>query len=234
LPEKSQYNYDQLYRFSKIGLGKAHSRRTLDKKMIENLAEIGFWWNEEQNRSYSHEEVQALITPPESAPSYNNQPQLSLLELVEVRELRERVERLSPVGRVALLAPITDKRDKLSKSLPVMEDKTVTVNCELTKFYRLRNWLIESLNILGRPGQPRTAAQEQGYKGRLGENLNLLFEGDRQVALTQDDYVALSYILVRIKGWNDLQPVIETTATYQGDWQGVILELRRCGHPAPL
>lgn len=232
-----EYSYEQLYRFSKIGLAKGYSRKTLDKAMIQNLAQIEFWWNKRFSRPYTEEEIFDLIgvAQKEEPPDYNEEPQLSLLELAEVEELKKRVERLSPVGRTALLAPVTAEiatsRDRLSESLIAIEGKTVESEEKL--FYRLRNWLRESLNILGRPGQPRTAAQERGYKGRLGENLNLLFEGDRQVSLSREDYIALSYILIQVEGWSNLQPILKAgTSTYEGDWQGVMLDLRRCGHPA--
>lgn len=233
--EGTQYSYEQLYRFSKIGMGRGYSRKTLDKVMIQNLAQIGFWWSQKLSRPYTQEEVYQLIRL-EEPPDYSKEPQLSLLELAEVEELRKRFNRLSPVGRTAVLvdaipAEITMGYDRLTESLSSIQGKTV--NSDEKIFYKLRNWLRESLDILGRPGQPRTAAQEGGYQGRLGENLNLLFEGDRLVSLSQQDYIALSFILIKVEGWNDLQPILRAgSPTYQGDWQGLLLDLGRCGHPA--
>jgi len=226
-----EYSYNQLYRFSRSGDEKAYSRRSLDTKILRSLVEIEFFWNKEDCRHFSQKEIETLLfTVP---PSYQ-EPQLSLLELAEIEELKDRMSRLSPVGR-SLLAPefssvgALSVCDKLAKSSITSEKKGVSQFTE-QEFYRLKNWLTESLNILGRPGQPRTAAQENGFEGRIGENLNLLLEGDRNILFSKEDYIASSFVLLKIKGWrHDLQPIIFTTSRdiYKGDWQGVILDLRR-------
>lgn len=236
-----EYSYEQLYRFKNIGAGKAYSRKKLNKPMLRNLAQIGFFWNQEQGRPYGVEEIENAITP---EPDYN-QPQLSLLELQEIDELRKRLDKLSPQGKIAVLA---GHPQEITVSQGIVTDYTRHGKLsELTRegnnmpestedFYKLRNWLVESLNLQGRPGQPRTVAQENGYKGRLGENLNLLFEGDRQVSLGREDYIALSFILLKIRGWNDSQPLILPDFNhYRGDWSAMLYDLRRKnGQPASL
>ncbi len=240
--EGIEYSYHQLYRFSRSGRDEKYARRTLDKQLLLDLAKIEFWWNKGKGTPYSQSEIEELICNP---PVNYNQPQLSLLELEEVALLQERMNRLSLMGKTALLSatPATDlvskreysPRDKLTKSINHRGNKRVTEFTE-EEFYRLRNWLTQSLNILGRPGQPRTCAAEQGFQGRIGENLNLLLEGDRNISLSREDYIALSFVLLKIKSWNDFQPVFANLEVYSGDWQGVLLDLRRRrnGQPTSL
>jgi len=233
-----EYSYEQLYRLRSVGAGKKHSRKRVDKTMLQHLAQIEFWWNEKENRPYGVEEIEQAILP---LADYN-QPQLSLLEIQEIEELKKRLERLTPQGRIAVLAGTCPDSNQSSVTMNTLRASLSTAKTGESKmlqsdeeFYRLKNWLTESLNLQGRPGQPRTAAQENGYRGRLGENLNLLLEGDRRVSLTKEDYVALSFVLLKIKGWDNFQPLLlPGLNNYRGDWSGMLLDLRRNGQPASL
>jgi hypothetical protein len=227
--EGKTYKYEQLYRFSRTGLESTSARKKVDQSMVKALAQIEFWWDEKNERPYTEEGIFRVLTG--TLEDYNK-PQLNLLELEEVNKLVPLVNRLSPVGRSRLL----EKSSLMSGSIistagkPARRQVVVHQSQEL-EFYKLRNWMIRSLERLGRPNQPRTVAQEQGFQGRIGENLNLLIEGDRSVNLTRDDYIAASFILFKIEGWTGTEPIFaDTTSSYRGDWQGMLLDLR-CGVP---
>ena len=237
--ERIEYNYHQLYRFSQSGKNNTCSRRTLDRSMLSALARIGFWWDKEKNVPISETEIKQKIF---SYPQNPNHHQLSLLELQEVATFKEQMQNLSVEGKVALLVPPSNlisqtKSPSHDKLMPSIYRKKRVDELSEPEFYKLKNWLTQSLNMLGRPGQPRTCAQENGFKGKIGENLNLLLEGDRNISLSKEDYVALSFILIGIKGWSSLQPLFKTPhSTYDGEWKRILLDLRRDpnGQPASL
>jgi|GEM_PF-3253693 hypothetical protein len=242
--EEIQYSRHQLNRFFHIGTGKSYARRTFDPEMMKALVRIGFWWNKSKNRPYKASELEEALFPPAPPVLTNyNQPQRNLLELAEIELLKERLSHLSPGGRTALLSSVAEIGDRLAVSSPSVvlsrtkEQEEVEVgDFNFDEFYRFKNWLEQSLNRLGRPAQPRTAAQENGYQGRIGENLNLVLEGDRGVSLTKDDYVASSFVLIKIKGWEDYsQPIFldnKDPVIYKGDWTSVLLDLRRNSQPS--
>jgi hypothetical protein len=225
LEEGKAYKYEQLYRFSRTGLQSTSARKKVDQSMVKDLARIEFWWDEKNERPYTEEGIFHVLMG--TLEDYNK-PQLNLLELEEVNKLVPLVNKLSPVGRSRLL----EKSSLASGSIistagkPARRQVVVHQSQEL-EFYKLRNWMIRSLERLGRPNQPRTAAKEQGFQGRIGENLNLLIEGDRSVNLTRDDYIAASFILFKVRDWTGTEPIFaDTTSSYRGDWQGMLLDLR--------
>jgi hypothetical protein len=135
--------------------------------------------------------------------------------------------RLTPASKWANPKDLKSIREAVTGRGQSTKSKVRTVPSDID-FWKFRNWLRNSLDLLGRPGQPRTAASEAGYRGKLGENLNLVFESDRNVQLTESDLIAASYILFKIQGWDsNNQPVFDTPQTnYRGDWQQVLADLR--------
>jgi hypothetical protein len=244
IEEGIEYSYHQLYRFSQSGKNKKpSSRQTLDKEMLLALARIGFWWDNEKNVAIPSSEIEQRISMPAPSSSVSNQRQLSLLELRENLVRREETDKnVALCGAIAspVAAPdlISQKEySSCDKLMPTIYGRKSVSDLTEQDFYRLKNWLTQSLNVLGRPGQPRTCAQEHGFKGRIGENLNLLLEGDRNISLAREDYIALSFILLKIKGWSNLQPIFATSySAYIGDWQRILIDLRRDrnGQPASL
>jgi hypothetical protein len=244
IEEGIEYSYHQLYRFSQSGKNKKpSSRQTLDREILFALARIGFWWDNERSVAISSSEIEQRISIPASSPSGSNQRQLSLLELRDNLLRREESDEkgtlcgaiASPVATPDLISQ--KEYPSCDKLMPTIYGRKSVSDLTDKDFYRLKNWLTRSLNVRGLPGQPRTCAQENGFRGRIGENLNLLLEGDRNISLTREDYIALSFILFKIEGWSQLQPIFDTSfSSYVGDWQRILIDLRRDrnGQPAPL
>jgi hypothetical protein len=129
--------------------------------MVKALAQIEFWWDEKNERPYTEEGIFRVLTG--TLEDYNK-PQLNLLELEEVNKLVPLVNRLSPVGRSRLLekSSLTSGSIISTAGNPARRQVVVQQSQEL-EFYKLRNWMIRSLERLGRPSQPRTAAKERGF-----------------------------------------------------------------------
>jgi hypothetical protein len=162
-------------------------------------------------------------------------------------QLRERIRSLSPAGASVIMQDAmavvhgtnssskkkqrTTSTTRLAGNFKAKVKRVDDTNLGKRDFTRFRNWLNTSLEFLGRTGQPRTAAREAGYQGELGSGLNIVLENNPSVVLKETDYVAASYILLRVSGWGeDDQPIFaQEVANYRGNYRLVLADLRKNG-----